>query len=69
MPIIILHERTIGGYARIAMVAKVDQDTLAHLKHGDKVLFEKIDMTEAESLWKSKQESITFLKQIIRRFI
>jgi len=69
LPIIILHERTIGGYARIAMVAKVDQDTLAHLKHGDKVLFEKIDMTEAESLWKSKQESITFLKQIIRRFI
>ncbi len=69
MPIIILHERTIGGYARIAMVAKVDQDILAHLKPGDKVHFEKIDVKEAESLWKSKQETITFLKQIIRRLV
>ena len=69
LPIIILHERTIGGYARIAMVAKVDQDILAHLKPGDNVHFEKIDLKEAESLWKSKQEKITFLKQIIGRLV
>jgi len=67
VPIIMLHERTIGGYARIAVVAKADQDLLAHLKPGDHVLFERIGMEEAQSLWKSKQETITSFKQINRR--
>lgn len=66
-PIIMLHERTIGGYARIAMIAKVDQDILAHLKPGDQVLFEKVGMEEAEYLWKYKQDTITSLKQMNRR--
>jgi len=68
LPIIMLHERTIGGYARIAVVAKADQDLLAHLKPGDHVLFERIGMEEAESLWKSRQETITFLKQTGARY-
>ena len=63
VPIIMLHERTIGGYARIAVVAKADQDLLAHLKPGDHVLFEKIGIEEAQSLWKRKQEAInSFIK-------
>jgi len=66
MPIIILHERTIGGDARIATVARADQDLLAHFKPGDQVRFERIDIEEAESLWKSKQETTTFLQQISR---
>ena len=38
LPIIQLHERTLGGYARPALIAKVDQDLLAHLKPGDSVI-------------------------------
>jgi antagonist of KipI len=57
-PIIALHERTIGGYARIGMIIKADQDRLAHLKPSDDVIFEMIGMSEAEALWKRKQEDM-----------
>ena len=55
LPIIMLYERTIGGYARIARVARADLDRLAHLKPGDYVLFERIEMDEAERLWEDRQ--------------
>lgn len=55
-PIITLHERTIGGYARIGMVIKADQDRLAHLKPSDDVIFEMISMEEAEDLWRQKMD-------------
>ena len=57
MPILMLNERTIGGYARLGMVAKVDHDRLAHLKPKDKVVFQVIDMETAERLWRQKVES------------
>jgi antagonist of KipI len=53
-PIIVLCERTIGGYARIGHVAKVDRDLLAHLKPLDKVRFQRVTTGEAERLWKEK---------------
>jgi len=56
LPILMLNERTIGGYARFGMVAKVDQDRLAHLKPKDTVLFRLIEIDEAERLWKQKVE-------------
>jgi biotin-dependent carboxylase-like uncharacterized protein len=56
LPILMLHERTIGGYARLGIVAKVDQDRLAHLKPRDKVLFQLIGIDEAEKLWQQKVE-------------
>lgn len=55
-PILMLYERTIGGYARLGMVAKVDHDRLAHLKPKDKVLFQLISVDEAERLWRQKVE-------------
>jgi len=58
MPVIVLNERTLGGYARIASVAKVDQDLLAHLKPKDGVILKRIDIEEAEILWILKQKSI-----------
>jgi len=61
VPIIMLHERTIGGYARIAMVAKADLDLLAHLKPKDAVFFKSVTVDEAELLWKRKQENIAFM--------
>jgi antagonist of KipI len=53
-PIIMLHERTIGGYARVGLVAKADLDLLAHLKPKDKVRFEGVNAEEAEALWRWK---------------
>ncbi len=67
LPIIQLHERTIGGYARPAVIAKADHDLLAHLKPGDPVTFEMIEMEEAESLYDRKMEIITLLKKRCRR--
>ena len=64
LPIIQLHERTIGGYARVAVIARVDQDRLAHLKAGDLVCFERITMAEGERLWMEKKKIITHLQSL-----
>lgn len=61
LPIIMLYERTIGGYARIARVVRADLDRLAHLKPGDYVLFEKIEMDEAERLWNKRKRNLSCL--------
>jgi antagonist of KipI len=66
-PIVMLYERTIGGYARIAKVVKADLDRLAHLKPGDYVLFERVGMDEAEGLWEDRQKSMASLTHNIRR--
>ena len=62
LPIIQLHERTLGGYARPALIAKVDHDLLAHLKPGDSVIFEMIGMEEAERLFDGKIEIVTSIR-------
>ncbi len=61
LPIIQLHERTIGGYARVAVIARADQDRLAHLKAGDLVCFERIAVEEGEHLWMEKQKRLAKL--------
>ena len=61
-PIIQLHERTLGGYARPVLIAKVDHDLLAHLKPGDSVMFEIIGMEEAERLFDRKIEIVASIK-------
>jgi antagonist of KipI len=62
LPIVTLHERTIGGYARLGTIARVDQDRLAHLKPGDRVGFERISLNEVEKLWLEKMDRETFLR-------
>lgn len=63
-PIIMLYERTIGGYARIALVIMADQDRLAHLKPSDDVVFEMIGMEEAERLWLEKMEKFSYIESL-----
>ncbi|HPP42297.1 MAG TPA: biotin-dependent carboxyltransferase family protein [Syntrophorhabdaceae bacterium] len=58
MPVILLHERTVGGYARLGVIARVDQDLLAHLKPGDDVVFKRLSLGEAEQLWMQRQKKI-----------
>ncbi|OPY82451.1 MAG: KipI antagonist [Smithella sp. PtaU1.Bin162] len=55
LPIIMLYERTIGGYARIARVVRADLDRLAHLIPEDQVIFGRIEMDEAERLWEERR--------------
>ncbi|MCG6533567.1 MAG: biotin-dependent carboxyltransferase family protein [Syntrophales bacterium LBB04] len=62
LPIIQLHERTLGGYARPVLIAQVDHDLLAHLKPGDSVIFKMIGMEEAERLFDRKIEIVTSIK-------
>ncbi|MCX5827918.1 MAG: biotin-dependent carboxyltransferase family protein [Deltaproteobacteria bacterium] len=64
LPIIMLNERTIGGYARVAVIARADQDRLAHLKANDLVCFERIIVEEGERLWRDKQKRITQLQSL-----
>ncbi len=64
LPIIQLHERTIGGYARVAVIARADQDRLAHLKAGDLVCFERISLEEGERLWMEKKNRIEKLRYL-----
>ncbi|PKN76986.1 MAG: hypothetical protein CVU52_02455 [Deltaproteobacteria bacterium HGW-Deltaproteobacteria-10] len=66
LPIIMLYERTIGGYARIARVIRADLDRLAHLKPGDYVLFELIEVDEAEQLWEERQTRLASVRQVVR---
>ncbi len=67
LPIIMLYERTIGGYARVARVIRADLDRLAHLQPGDYVLFELVAMAEAEHLWEDRQKRLAALRQVCRR--
>ncbi len=61
-PIIQLYERTIGGYARAAVVIRADRDLLAHLRPGDPVSFQKITIEEAERLWNHKKAMMASIK-------
>ena len=47
LPMITLYERTIGGYARLGVVAAADRDLLAHLKPGDRVRLKLITPEDA----------------------
>jgi biotin-dependent carboxylase-like uncharacterized protein len=60
-PIIVLYERTNGGYARIGVVARVDMDLLAHLKPKDRILFRRITRDEALALGRERNERISAL--------
>jgi biotin-dependent carboxylase-like uncharacterized protein len=42
--------QTIGGYPKIAQVISADLDLLGRLRPGDRVLFVRVDMEEAEEL-------------------
>jgi antagonist of KipI len=65
LPIIQLHERTLGGYARPALIISADHDLLAHLKAGDSVMFEIIEMEEAEGLVDRKKEIAASIIKLI----
>ena len=64
-PIIVLFERTMGGYARAGVVASADLDRLAHLKPKDRVLFDRVTPDEALRLNTARRGYISSLYKTI----
>lgn len=60
-PLIMLFERTMGGYARAGVVASADLDRLAHLKPKDRVLFDRVTPDEALRLSTARRDYISSL--------
>jgi len=60
LPIINCVERTIGGYARLALVIDVDLDRLAQVKPFDRVILSATDLKEAERLSQARKDAVAF---------
>ena len=50
--------QTIGGYPKIAQVISADLDKLGQLRPGDQVRFARVDLAEAELLYRQKQQEL-----------
>ena len=50
--------QTIGGYPKIAQVISADLDQLGQLRPGDRVVFERVALAEAELLFRQKQKEL-----------
>lgn len=60
MPIINCVERTIGGYARLAIIIDADLDTVAHIKPGDRVFLSLVNIDEATRLKMARRDAVSF---------
>ena len=47
--------QTIGGYPKVAQVVRADVDLLGQLRPGDRVSFERIEIGEAERLYRRRR--------------
>lgn len=61
-PIILLVEQTVGGYAKIAAIITSDLDLVAQLRPGDKVLFNKISLSQAHKVFQENQVKLQSLR-------
>src|SRR5262249_51448211 len=50
--------QTIGGYPKIAQVISTDLDKLGQLRPADPVVFQRVSLDEAESLYRKKQAEL-----------
>jgi biotin-dependent carboxylase-like uncharacterized protein len=67
-PIIMLADhQTTGGYTKIAHVISVDIPNLAQKKPGDRVLFQRISVEEAQQLYRKRENRITRLKTLLQK--
>ena len=65
-PIIMLSDHgTIGGYPKIAVIISADYDRLVQLPSGNKVKFQQVELSDAETLFKMYEiETQNLLNQI-----
>ena len=63
-PVLLMADRqTTGGYAQIATVITPDLPKAAQAKPGVKVTFQKVNVTEAQNIYKEYEEKITHIKK------
>lgn len=63
-PIILMAERqTTGGYAQIATVISADLPKLAQARPNDRVRFQKVDVYEAQDLYKEYEQVMAAIKE------
>lgn len=62
-PIILMADcQVTGGYTKIGTVIGVDIPLIAQKKPGEQISFEKIEINEAQSLWKKQEKLISIIK-------
>jgi len=67
VPIIMLADRqTTGGYPKIACVARVDLDLLAHLRPGDRVRFVPLSAQDAHEAFQQEQAASRVPSRVLR---
>jgi antagonist of KipI len=50
--------QTIGGYPKIAQVISADLDRLGQLRPGERIRFQRVSLTEAETLYRARQTAL-----------
>ena len=50
--------QTIGGYPKIGQVIGADLDKLGQLRPGDRIAFQRVDLAEAERLYRARQAEL-----------
>ena len=65
MYIILLVEQTVGGYAKIATIITPDLDVVAQARPGDKIRFNRVDLSEAQRLHRDYRSRLSRLMEEI----
>lgn len=50
--------QTIGGYPKIAQIISADLDLLGQLRPGEKIVFQRVSLDEAERLYRAKRAEV-----------
>lgn len=65
-PIIMMADRqTTGGYTKIGTVISPDLSKLAQMKPGDKMRFQRVDIDEAQKIYRDHEKKIRDIKSFI----
>ncbi|WP_457551494.1 5-oxoprolinase subunit C family protein [Desulfobacula sp.] len=65
-PIILLNEQTVGGYAKIATIISADLPVVAQAMPGDAIMFEKVDLSAAHTIFLKEKEKIHTIENLFR---
>jgi antagonist of KipI len=66
-PIILLRDAQVtGGYAKIAVVARVEMDSLGQMMPGDTIRFQRVDRRTALDLLREEAQRLDKLKELLR---
>ncbi len=64
-PIVLMGEQTVGGYAKIGVLATPDLWRIAQLRPGDKVRFEKTDIKTAQQEYREAMAQLRTIREVL----